>query len=139
MAYQGDWRTVPEFKAWVDQAEAWKKEFGVYKFVWADGDGLDAEGETKGLGSDRVWTLKSLDIDWIVPGKFEGDWGSGGVTGWFLAEKPWNESNKFDLPAMKVIACVVCGNGEISDSDDCEACEYEGTIWMRLEDTGWGI
>lgn len=139
MAFSGAWREIPEFKNLFEQAEAWKARFGIYKFIPDNGEGVDETGVVASLDEHLVWTLKALDTDVIEPGYFEGDWGSGGVDGWYLAELPWSSDNSQSIDAMTIIPCNVCEDGERADLEDCENCDGEGTIWMRLEDTGWTV
>jgi hypothetical protein len=139
MAFEGDWKAVDEFVQWHKAAEDWKQEFEVFEFVQADPNGFDTSGRVSNFDDHFVWSLKSWDTDFIEPGKFDGFGSSGGVEGWYLAKKPWSEGNRPTIEALKFVDCLDCGNGEVNDPDECETCDYEGTIWMRLEDTGWQI
>jgi hypothetical protein len=121
---------------WHAAAEAWRQEFEVFEFVQADPDGFDVTGRISNLDETYSWSLKSWDTDFIEAGKSEGFGSSGSVEGWYLSKKPWSDSNKPTLEALKLLDC---GNGELNDPDECETCECEGTIWMRLEDKGWQV
>jgi hypothetical protein len=139
MAYEGNWREISEFLEWYEAAETWKKEFGVFEYIEADENGKDPTGRSSSYDEKYVWTLQSWDTDFIEPGRGEGFGSSGGVEGWYISKEPWTETNKPTIEALKIISCITCGEGELADPEDCETCDYEGTIWMRLEDTGWKI
>lgn len=139
MAFIGNWREIPEFVQWYETAERWRSEFGVFEFIQADPEGLDPTGKVSEYEEHFVWSLKSWDTDFIEPGRFEGFSPRGGVEGWYLSKEPWTDNNRPTIEAQIIVSCPVCGDGELSDPEDCETCEYEGTIWMRLEDTGWTI
>lgn len=70
----------------------------------------------------------------MVSGLELGDWNSGGIDGWYISSKPWLGEKKFLLELLKEIDCPTCENGETSDSGDCDDCETDGTVWLRLED-----
>jgi len=138
--FEGDWKTVPEFVLWIDSVNAWVDLFGIYAQIPADSLGEDSSGIIESLDSNLVWTEQEGNgPDVIVPEVLLGDWGSGGVQGWFVGTEMRQRNTRLNVQTMLEIDCQSCGNGELDDPSDCDACEEEGVVWLRLEDIGFHI
>lgn len=132
MASSGTWREIPSLEIYLNRLKRGE----------LDSESINSSQTTERAQTKQEW-LQAWTSTWcgrsdiIEPGYFEGDWGSGDVDGWYLAELPWSPDSSQSIDVMKLIPCNVCDDGELADLENCENCDREGTIWMRLEDTGW--
>jgi hypothetical protein len=141
-----NWKEFPHIVALAGALQEWKDEFKIIEFIRADESGNDQSGRLEG-GSDKpnfeiakefCWTHFTSDgQEWIEAGVKIGDWGSGGVYGWFIGENQWG-SQAITLQTH-AFACSVCeGNytyeGQNGEDMDCEACLEEDADFINLVD-----
>jgi hypothetical protein len=141
--FEGDWKSVPEAVEWAREMNAWVEEYKVYDYVSTD-NGF--EGGNEGLVDPRVsvinpklvWTVSdSGGVETITPGFQEGDWGSGGVLGWYLSRIEWTDEDQ-ELYSGKQMNCPSCEGSDESDCELGEVCE-SGFIFMYLNQTDFKL
>lgn len=142
-----DWKAYPHIVELVSALQRWKSEFQIIEYVEASPSGYDDLGRIQGasdqstfeVADDYCWTHYMSDGDWIEPGVRTGDWGSGGVNGWFIGKVPIGEVS----PGRQMIlqahafACSVCKGSytyedENGEEQDCEACALEDAQYIYL-------
>lgn len=139
-----DWQDFPHIVALAGELQKWKDKFKITEFIRADESGHDPSGRLEGgsskpnfeIAKEFCWTHFTSDgQEWISAGVQAGDWGSGGVYGWFIGEIQWG-SQEISLQAH-AFACSVCeGNytyeGENGEDFDCETCLEEDPDFIDL-------
>lgn len=136
--FEGDWKSVPELVQWRKEIDAWSSSFGIFGYVRAVGNGDDPTKSLHLIDPGLIWTEQDGNgPDLILPEFRIGDWGTGGVQGWFIAKisRPAGFNQEFE--SMKELTCPVCEDGDVSEPDDCGNCDGEGLIWLRLSETGF--
>ncbi len=127
----------------------WAEQFEIYEFIQADENGYDTTGRIEGgvggapegkIDTAFVWT-ELLSSEEVITSVFHsGDWGSGGVYGWYVGRVS-HENQNIVLDAGK-FACSIC-QGMVSYEDEdgeeaeCEVCMAEDPEFIRLSDTGF--
>jgi len=141
--FEGDWRKIPEAVEWAESMNDWAQLYQVSKFVPTDNgfeEGSSGKGERNAstFSPNLVWTLQdSGDGQVITPGFEEGDWGSGGVLGWYLAAQPWADDTQEYYFAQQ-FECPGCKGEPNDDCDFEEPCE-EGFVFMYLDQTNFRL
>ena len=138
-----NWQDYPHIVALVGELQKWKEDFQITEYIEANESGYDQTGRIKGasdqttseIAEDYCWTHFSSDGEWIEAGVKTGDWGSGGVYGWFIGKVPRNGQQK--TLQTHAFACSICqGNYTYEDEDgeelDCEACSEEDAEFINL-------
>ncbi len=146
-----DWKKYPHIVAWVDDMNKWADSYQIYEFIQADENGHDPTGRIEsGLRDSPVATIEHsfvwtelLTSSEVITSEFHsGDWGSGGVNGWYLGRVS-HENKNIVLDAGK-FACSVC-QGAVSYEDedgeeaDCDVCMEGDPEFIRLSDTGFRL
>jgi len=141
--FEGDWRKIPEAVEWAESMNDWAQLYQVFEFVPTDNgfeEGSSGKGEPKAsiCSPNLVWTLQdSGDGQTITPGFEEGDWGSGGVLGWYLASESWDDDS-LEYYFAQQFECPICN---VEPNEDCpfgESCE-EGFVFMYLDQTDFKL
>lgn len=144
MPMTDEWQKYPHIVALVGELQKWKEEFQIVEYVSADEHGHDKTGRIEGasdassfeIASEFCWTYSSSDgQEWIEDGVKTGDWGSGGVYGWFIGETKRN-GQQIALQTH-AFACSVCEGaysyeGEDGEDLDCEACLEQDAEFINL-------
>jgi hypothetical protein len=145
------WREYPHIVTWVSEMNDWAQKYEIYEFIPADTDGYDPSGKLESGPSDNladridlglVWTELLESEELIISEYKSGDWGSGGVYGWYIGRVS-HQHQEITFAAGK-FACSICEglvNYETEDGEeaDCEQCEMEDPALIRLSDTDFKL
>jgi len=138
-----DWREYPHIVALVSELRAWKDEFRIVEYIRANESGYDETERIQGasdkssfeVASEYCWTHFTSDGEWIQSGVRAGDWGTGGVYGWFVGEI--QSGSQHITLQTHAFACSVCEGlyaytGENGQDLDCEACLEQDADFIDL-------
>lgn len=138
-----NWKKYPHIVVLVEALQKWKSDFQIAEYVEANESGYDDSGRIQGasdqqgfeIADEYCWTHFDSDGDWIGPGVKTGDWGSGGVHGWFIGKVP--RGPKENMLQTSAFACSVCqGRYFFEDEDgeeqECESCSVEDAEFLDL-------
>lgn len=140
-----NWQNYPYVVEWVEAMKHWAVEYEIYEFIPAV-DGYDPSGripsdpyepETGTIPIGQIWT--EIDSDEAITSEFMvGDWGSGGVVGWYVGRVS-HEGKPFSLVSGYRI-CLVCkGTKTFEDESgeelECDDCYSGGTEWVWINST----
>ena len=139
-----DWQQYPHIVVLVAELQKWKDEFQIVEYVTADESGYDKTKRIEGasdasafeIADEFCWTYSSSDgQEWIESGVKTGEWGSGGVYGWFIG-KIQRGSQELTLQTH-AFACSVCEGhysyeGVDGEDLDCEACLEQDAEFINL-------
>jgi hypothetical protein len=129
----GDWKEIPAFAEWNSRVETWIEKYQIYEYVPAE-DGYDPEGRVKDLDERLVWTCTAEPSDELILPEFsEGDTIRHNVFGWYLAKLPWMPGSD-SIESRMIIDCTMCFDSEEEYAPGCEVCDFDGKLFMNLDD-----
>ena len=141
--FEGDWQSIPAAVGWAETMNNWAQSYQVFEFVATDngfeeGSSGNLEPRASLLSPNLVWTLSDSGNGQVInPGFAEGDWGSGGVLGWYLASVPWDDEDQEYYFAQQ-FECPNCKGESLDDCSMGEPCE-EGFVFMYLDQTNFKL
>ena len=131
--FTGDWKKIPAFVDWNSEVTTWIEKHQIHEFVMSD-DGNDSSGRVKLLDEQLVWTCAAGPTDELILPEFsEGNTIRHNVFGWYLAKQPWVPGADC-ITSRLVIDCTFCFVDEEDYSPGCEACDFDGKLFMDLDD-----
>lgn len=142
MHEEHSWQSFPHIVRWVSEMQTWANDFGIYEYIDADEGGADPTGKLDQADPNTIWTELLLSDELIVSGYRTGDWGSGGVVGWYVGEVS-HGGTELNFDAGK-FACSVC-EGRLTfktasgEELDCEPCAIGDSQFIRLSDTDFSL
>lgn len=139
-----NWQNYPYIVEWVESMKKWAAEYEIFEFI-PSVDGFDPSGripldlfepDTGSIPIDRIWT--EIDDGQLTSEFMVGDWGSGGVVGWYVGRVS-HEGKPVGLVSGYRL-CLVCeGNYYFEDESGeevyCDDCSSGKTDYLWINNT----